>query len=343
MKFISLCFLSLVLLYPNSSFAKKVYGTLKVVKGNVHIQKANKKDDLKKAKVGQRVYPKDTIITDKDSRVKIVMIDNNVINVSPDSKVTIDNYEFNPDGNKKNVLLNVLYGKVRSKVNQKYDGKSNKFQIKTPSAVAGVRGTDFLVGFANKQTQVVTFEGKVDFGLPGPNGLIRNPVSVRPGQMATSSGAAGPTAPRSVPKSQLSQMNNDSDAERAPASQGDKKGNQPKGKGPKGDKDKKGQNDKKGPKNNGPKSDGSNEREPSSTDGPKDRGPNNDQQPEGPENNCATCAPPPPPPPPPPVLPGPPDPCPGGCFTAPPILPEPDPNRRINFNIILCPDGTCPR
>ena len=201
-----------------AAVAARVYGVLKVVKGNVQV-KSGKTGTSKQAKLGVKVYPTDTVITSKDSRAKIVMVDKNEINVSPDSQIIIQNYEFDPKENKKNVLLNVIYGKVRSKVNQKYDGKTSKFQVKTKSAVAGVRGTDFLASFSrqNNSTNIVTFEGRVSFGLPGANGTIINPVTVAVGQMATSVGGNIPTPPQPVPPGQLATMDKSSDAEKAQA------------------------------------------------------------------------------------------------------------------------------
>jgi len=207
----------------------EVHGVLRVVKGDVQI-KSGSTGVQSRAKLGQEVYPKDTIITGKEARAKIVMIDNNELNVSPDSHIEIQNYEYNPTENKKNVLLNVLYGKVRSKVEQKYDGKTSKFQVKTPSAVAGVRGTDFVASYdqGTQKSSVVTFRGAVEFGLPGANGSIRNSVSVTPGKIAESSGGSAPSTPSNVPKAQLAKMDNDTKADggnakgdpRAPASKG---------------------------------------------------------------------------------------------------------------------------
>lgn len=200
--------------------AQNVHGVLRVVKGDVQVK--NSKGETAKARIGGKVFPKDIVITGKDARAKIVMVDNNEINVSPDSQIEIQHYEYDPAGGKKDVLLNVIYGKVRSKVEQKYDGKTSKFQIKTPSAVAGVRGTDFMMGFnkTEKTSQVVTFEGKVEFGTPGPGGSIQNPVFVSPGMTAAvnSSGAA-PSAPAPMPKDELAKMDKDSAAE-PPKAQG---------------------------------------------------------------------------------------------------------------------------
>jgi len=227
--------------------AQSVHGVLRVVKGEVKIKSA-KSGQTVRARIGEKVYPKDVVITGKDARAKIVMVDNNELNISPDSQLEIQHYEYNPEAGKKDVLLNVIYGKVRSKVEQKYDGKTSKFQIKTPSAVAGVRGTDFMTSFnpSTKASQIVTFEGRVEFGLPGPNGTIANPVTVTPGTTASvaASGAA-PTPPTPMPKEELAKMDTETKSEpaadkRSPAGDENNKSDQSKEKKEEsGDKDKK--------------------------------------------------------------------------------------------------------
>lgn len=143
------------------------------------------------------------------------MIDNNEINISPDSQLVFQKYEYDDKLKKKDVLLNVIYGKVRSKVKQKYDGKTSKFQVKTPAAVAGVRGTDFLTSYdqKTKSTNVVTFEGEVTVGTAGPGGTIQNPVSVTKGQSSNVALGQRASPPRPVPASSLQKINSESDAE----------------------------------------------------------------------------------------------------------------------------------
>ena len=194
--------------------AQNVNGTLRVVKGDVQI-KSGKTGQTSKARLGTQVFPKDVIITGADSRAKIVMVDNNEINVSPDTQIEIQHYEFDPNQGKKEVLLNVLYGKVRNKVEQHYDGKTSKFEVKTPAAVAGVRGTDFMTSYdrASGESQVVTFRGAVAFGTPGPGGSIAHAVSVTPGKTASSTGGAAPGAPSTMTKAQLAKVDQESKAD----------------------------------------------------------------------------------------------------------------------------------
>lgn len=203
----------LTLIFSLPAFAQNVQGVFMVVKGDVKLTTSGKTDP---AKVGTKVSPGDTITSGPDSRAKVVMADKNVINISPDSKITIEKYE-NDGKDKKNVELKVEYGKLRASVEQKYDGEKSKFNIKTPTAVAGVRGTDFLTGFnaANRTTQVITFSGTVAFGTPGPGGSIQNPVFVQQGQMTSSVGGKVPDSPKPVPKEELNKLNNETKADTA--------------------------------------------------------------------------------------------------------------------------------
>ena len=181
--------------------------------------KSGRDAKVTKAAIGLRVFPTDTIITGKDSRAKILMVDKNEINISPDSEIVLQKYVYDPSAGKKEVLLNVLSGKVRAKVEQKYNGTTAKFQVKTPSAVAGVRGTDFLTSFdsSTKQSSVVTFHGHVEFGQPGAGGTIQNPVMVDPGQTSTVAVGTAASAPVEMPKKELASMDKESNADTATA------------------------------------------------------------------------------------------------------------------------------
>src|SRR5690606_20569020 len=79
------------------------------------------------------------------------------------------------------------------------------------------RGTDFMAGYSRSTniSTVVTFEGSVAFGQPGPNGAILNPVVVTPGLMTEMSGNQAPPAPKPVPPQQLAVMDQETNADTA--------------------------------------------------------------------------------------------------------------------------------
>lgn len=202
----------LSLSFSSTVLASNAQGIFTVVKGSITIIRAGKSKQ-RKVRVGTKVRAQDTIIADKDSRAKIIMKDKNVLNISPESKIVIERYDV---GENRNAILNVVYGKVRSTVKQKYDGDKNKFRVKTPTAVAGVRGTDFFVGFKpkGKVSRVITFEGKVTVGSGiAKNGKILNPVSVRPGQTTIASANKPPAPPAPMSKTELAKIDASSNAD----------------------------------------------------------------------------------------------------------------------------------
>ncbi|WP_409478340.1 FecR domain-containing protein [Pseudobdellovibrio sp. HCB154] len=189
--------LILILLVSGSvsqALAGETYGLMMIVKGQVQVAKL--KEQPMGAKVGTKVYPQDTIITGKDSRAKIVMSDRNIINVLPDTKLRIDQYIS--ELKEKNVRLSLIEGKVRTNVEQKYDNNENRFEIKTPSAVVGVRGTQFATSYkrATNVTAVTTFRGEVIFrGLDALSNKQTEAVMVRRGETSENFDGKQPGTP----------------------------------------------------------------------------------------------------------------------------------------------------
>jgi hypothetical protein len=147
--------------------ANEMYGMFMVVKGEISVLSAQ--NQKRPVKVGSKILSGETVVSGIDSRAKIVMSDRNIINISPETQLKIEQYKNDPKTGEKNVELNLIDGKVRNNVEQKYDGEKNKFIMKTATAVAGVRGTQFFVAFSSKTqiTQVVTLKGQVQARISG--------------------------------------------------------------------------------------------------------------------------------------------------------------------------------
>jgi hypothetical protein len=133
------------------------------------------------------------------------MSDRNVISISPETTIRLAKYVA--DNNQKEVELELSAGKARANVEQKYQGEKDRFLMKTPSAVAGVRGTRFLMGFdpVTAMSSVVTFHGAVSFASY-VDGRLSPPVTVIQGQTTSSVGGELPKPPSTIPKSELRKM-----------------------------------------------------------------------------------------------------------------------------------------
>ena len=190
-----------------STASAKQIGLFMVVKGEVKVVRGS---ETLKAKVPLGVYQGDTVISGKDARAKIVMTDKNVIHISPNTELKIETYVNN--GQQKNVELNLKEGKVRNNVEQTYDGDKNKFIIKTPTAVAGVRGTQFITMFnsARRETKIVTIQGHVELSnIPTQAGSAATTVVINKGETSTASAEAPPAPPQTVPADQMKNIDQD--------------------------------------------------------------------------------------------------------------------------------------
>lgn len=188
--------------------ASEVYGLLMIVKGQVQVIKP--KSAPISVKVGDRIYPQDTIMTGKDSRAKIVMSDRNIINVLPETRLRID--EYTAGLKDKNVRLSLINGKLRTNVEQKYDQADQKFEIKTPSAVIGVRGTQFMTSYsrATNATAVTTFRGEVMFrGFDARSNKASEPIIVKRGEKSESLDGAKPGTPVKISPLELRKIEGD--------------------------------------------------------------------------------------------------------------------------------------
>src|SRR5277367_4034734 len=145
------------------------------------------------ASTSEAVYWGDVINTGHLARARVALDDGSVLSVGSDSNLTVTKH----DGGAQQTELDLNYGRVRAKaVKQTKPGAS--FQIRTPTGVAGVVGTDFFLAFENYITRIVVFEGKVRFCNRA--GVC---VEVSQGQSSTIRGDQDPDAPVIAPNTDL--------------------------------------------------------------------------------------------------------------------------------------------
>lgn len=95
--------------------------------------------------IGSKIYVKDRIVTEKDAKVQIVFRDDSAITLGPETEITIEEDSENTFTGKRESILSLVKGKVRSVVSKAFSQNGSSFEIRTRTAVAGVRGTQNLV------------------------------------------------------------------------------------------------------------------------------------------------------------------------------------------------------
>ncbi len=111
------------------------------------------------ANTGDKITQGMTVKTGAKSIVDIYF-EGSVIRILEKSSVVMTELVKNLTDSKELTELYVENGKVFSKVTRKLT-QGEKFRVNTPTAVAGVRGTEFLVSEENGKSNIACIEGKV--------------------------------------------------------------------------------------------------------------------------------------------------------------------------------------
>jgi len=154
------------------------------------------------------IFVKTIVETGPGSHAKILTIDGNEIDIPENSKIRIDSYQYDEKLDRRNVYLTVENGAVRSDVHQKYEGETNHYTVRTPAAIVGVRGTDFLVTHdpINNASEVTTFRGSVNASETDAFGKIVRTLPVPAGMSVKRAVGRSMTQPARVPQEKLAQL-----------------------------------------------------------------------------------------------------------------------------------------
>jgi hypothetical protein len=143
------------------------------------------------AALGTPIYLGDQVRTGNPGRLSIVFQDDSVLAVAADSQLVIDQQVFNPSAGVVRSLIGLLRGKLNAVVGEYYHQPGSSYEVKTVTAVAGVRGTEFSVSYdpLTELTEVVGVSGQVQvhsmLDPTGPGVLVRasEMTTVAPGQL----------------------------------------------------------------------------------------------------------------------------------------------------------------
>jgi len=118
-------------------------GQLKSANGDVWIERSGARLP---GTVGTRVRTADVVKTGADGSAGMVMVDNSLLSIGPNSVLSLDRLDYDAttqrgqfDSSLSKGSLSVVSGRIAK---QSPDAMS----VRTPSAILGVRGTEFVVG-----------------------------------------------------------------------------------------------------------------------------------------------------------------------------------------------------
>jgi hypothetical protein len=92
---------------------------------------------------GNPVFRGDRLRTQAASKLKVLFQDDSVLTLAPGTELTVDE-QVVPEGAGSQSYFSLLVGTVRALVSERYGDPGAQFELETPTAVAGVRGTQFI-------------------------------------------------------------------------------------------------------------------------------------------------------------------------------------------------------
>lgn len=122
-------------------------GSFKNLQGTVNVQRQN---SMIPAQTGMKIYARDHIITGADGSAGIILQDNTIFSLGPNSQLALDEYVFSPEQGRFSLLVNMIRGTFvyLSGVIGKLSPDSIK--LETPVGTIAIRGTRFAAKIAGE-------------------------------------------------------------------------------------------------------------------------------------------------------------------------------------------------
>jgi hypothetical protein len=117
-------------------------GQVKVSKGTVTIDRSGQSMP---ADTGTRLQTADVVKTGSDGSVGITMTDNSLLSAGPNSVLALDRYDFDSTTNQGKFDASLRRGTLAVVSGRLAKQSPDAMTVHTPSAILGVRGTEFVV------------------------------------------------------------------------------------------------------------------------------------------------------------------------------------------------------
>ena len=126
-------------------------GIVQQVLGDVVIMHGNVLKGYK-AERGIRLYKGDTVMTLESGRVRFKLNDGSILSLASETKLKLTQSVYDKKKKRRSSFFQMALGKARFVVVKLLDFKRSEFKVKTPTAVCGVRGSDFILEVTDSET-----------------------------------------------------------------------------------------------------------------------------------------------------------------------------------------------
>jgi hypothetical protein len=117
-------------------------GIIKSISGEVSITRSS---HAIKAEPNLKLLEGDFVQTGKNGKIGLILEDDTVISMGPDSKIELKSFMFQPSEKKLSFIARIFQGTATFLSGQIAKLAPNLVKIETPQATVGVRGTHVLI------------------------------------------------------------------------------------------------------------------------------------------------------------------------------------------------------
>ena len=122
--------------------AEEAIGQIKTETGTVTVERGGKS---RPAVIGDHVYRADVLVTGARSSVGVTFSDNSLMALGPFSRLSLDQFRFDPTTHAGAFDVTLHRGALAVKSGQIVRQTPEAMRVRTPAALLGVRGTEFVV------------------------------------------------------------------------------------------------------------------------------------------------------------------------------------------------------
>ena len=144
----------LILLFLTSTLFAQI-GKIGVLKGSAEIQRDKKHIS---AVIGASIEEKDEVQTAKRSKLQVMLNDDTIITIGPQTTYTFESFD---DKNDPHVKMQIKRGFFKAVSGEIGKIAPKRFKIKTNSATIGIRGTQFMGYIEEGYEKVVCVRGEI--------------------------------------------------------------------------------------------------------------------------------------------------------------------------------------
>ena len=110
------------------------------------------------AKKDLPLFKRDIIVTQEKGRIRFEMNDGSILTLGSRTKLVIDRSVYDVKKKSRFSFFRLALGKARFWAKKLMDFRHSRFKVRTPTAVVGVRGSDFIVKTTPTLTEVTALE-----------------------------------------------------------------------------------------------------------------------------------------------------------------------------------------